>query len=125
MSSDKNAIFHPGHRLNRAQQLTLNTWRFAARKLERVLEPLDLLERVAVLVVLSILREVEEPMALFRRQAVAEPELALVQSLVRDSPHADLDFDILETAFLLRWNELVADARGPEELASLFPRDPR
>ena len=28
-------------------------------------------------------------------------------------------YDILDTAFLLRWDELVADGRGPEELPSL------
>jgi hypothetical protein len=126
MSSRQKPVSQPIHphvqRLSRAQQLTLTTWRFAARKLERVLEPSDLLERVAVHVVLGTLREVNEPIALFARHATAQPEFALVQSLVSTSAHSELDFDVLDTGFLLRWNELVADGRGPEELPPLRRR---
>ncbi len=123
MSNQTNPVRQPGQRLTRTQQLTLNTWRFAARKVERDVEPSDVVEQVAVHVVLSLLREVDQPMALFGRHAAADPELALVKSLVAGGSHASLDFDILDTAFLLRWNELVADGNGPEELPPLRPRD--
>ena len=122
MSNQTNSVHHPGQRLNRTQQLTLNTWRLAARKLDRVLEPSSVLEQVAVHLVVGVLREIDRPMALLARHAIADPEFALIQSLVRGGPHASLDFDILDTAFLLRWNELVADGAGPEELPPLRPR---
>jgi hypothetical protein len=109
----------PRRRLDRMQQLTLNTWRLAMSKLERVLEPDAILELTAVHTVLATLREVDRPIALFQRHATADAELALVQSLVRGGPHADLDFDLLDAAFLRRWNELVADGGGPEELPPL------
>jgi hypothetical protein len=112
----------PTQRLDRLQQLTLNTWRLATAKLDRVLEPDAILELAAVHVVLATLREVNRPMALFVRHATADAELALVQSLVRGGPHAELDFDLLDAAFLRRWNELVADGNGPEELPPLRTR---
>jgi hypothetical protein len=124
-NNNKNAAQQPGQRLDRVQQLTLNTWRLAAQKLDHALEPAALLEKVAVHVVLSTLRDVDSPLALFARHAIADPELILVQSLVQDGAHADLDFDILDAGFLLRWNELVADGSGPEELPPLRPRDRR
>jgi hypothetical protein len=122
MTLQDNTVPTPRQRLNRTQQLTLSTWRFAARKIERVVEPTSVVEHAAVHVVLSILREVETPMALFARHAVADAELSLVQSMVRGGHHAELDFDVLDTAFLMRWNELVADGLGPEELPPLQPR---
>jgi hypothetical protein len=112
----------PTRRLDRLQQLTLNTWRLATAKLDRVLEPDAILALAAVHVVLATLREVDRPMALFARHASADPELELVQSLVRGGRHAELDFDLLDAAFLRRWNELVADGGGPEELPPLRPR---
>ena len=113
----------PIQRLNRVQQLTLNTWRLATAKLERVLAPDAVLEMAAVHVVLATLREVDRPIALFAWHGTADAELALVQSLVRGGPHAELDFDLLDMAFLLRWNELVAEGGGPEELPPLRPRE--
>ena len=113
----------PIQRLNRMQQLTLNTWRLATAKLERVLDPDAILEVAAVHVVLSTLREVDRPVGLFARHSTADAELALVQSLVRGGPHAELDFDLLDAAFLRRWNELVAEIGGPEELPPLRPRE--
>jgi hypothetical protein len=62
------------------------------------------------------------PMALFARLASAKPEFALVESLVRATPDAALNYDLLDAAFLCRWNELVADGYGPEELPPLLPR---
>jgi hypothetical protein len=109
-------------RLNRVQQLTLNTWRLAAAKLDRVLDPCSILEHAAVHATLGALRDTGEPLALFRRHAEADPELALIISLIRVGGHEDLAYDMLDTAFLLRWNELVAGGNGPEELPPLRPR---
>ena len=107
------------YRLTRVQQLTLNTWRLAAAKLERTLDPNAVLEHAAMHVVLAILREVPNPIGLFARHATAHAELALIDSLVQATPHADLRYDLLDVAFLLRWNELVSVGAGPEELPPL------
>ncbi len=112
----------PSHRLNRAQQLTLNTWRLAAQKLVRIVSPFAVLELAALHAVLSTLRVVDEPLALFGRHAEAQPELALIASLVSLAPPDDLAYDILDTAFVARWNELVADGSGPQELPPLRGR---
>jgi hypothetical protein len=114
----------PIRRLSRVQQLTLNTWRLAAAKLRRVLDPCSLLEHAAVHATLGALRDVDDPLALFGRHATAHPEFALVMSLVRATAGEVLAYDILDTAFLLRWNELVAAGTGPEELPPLRPRSP-
>jgi hypothetical protein len=106
-------------RLDRVQQLTLNTWRLAAAKLERVLDSTALLEHAAVYATLAVLRDVDVPLVLFRRHAQAEREYALITSLIRATDEADLRYDILDTAFLLRWNELVARGDGPVELPPL------
>jgi len=111
-------------RLSRVQQLTLNTWRLAAAKLACVLDPCSVLEHAAVHATLATVRDVDDPLALFRRQAEAHDEFALITSLVDATPRADLAYDILDTAFLMRWNELVADGVGPEELPPLRPRVP-
>ena len=73
--------------------------------------------------VLAILRDVPNPVALFVRHAQALPEFELIRSLVDERPRdEDLTFDVLDTGFLLRWNELVADGSGPEELPPLRPQ---
>ena len=112
----------PIHRLNRAQQLTLSTWRLAARKLVRIVGPFAVLEYAALHAVLGTLRDVPDPLELFGRHAEAQPELALIASLVSLAPPDDLAYDILDTAFVLRWNELVADGSGPQELPPLRSR---
>jgi hypothetical protein len=112
----------PIQRLNRAQQLTLNTWRLAARKLLRSVDPITVLEDAALHAVLGTLRDVDEPLTLFGRHAEAQPELALIACLVSIAPPDDLAYDILDTAFVLRWNELVADGSGPQELPPLRGR---
>lgn len=114
----------PVRRLNRVQQLTLNTWRLASAKLERVLDPCSLLEHAAIYATLGALRDVDEPFGLFRRHAEAQPEFALIVSLIRAAGQEELAYDVLDTAFLLRWNELVAGGNGPEELPPLRPRQP-
>lgn len=120
--SEEHTPTSPVQRLNRVQQLTLNTWRLAAAKLDRVLEPCAILEHAAVHATLGVLRDTGEPLALFRRHAEANPEFALIISLIRVVRHEDLAYDMLDTAFLLRWNELVAGGNGPEELPPLRPR---
>ena len=107
-------------RLTRVQQLTLNTWRLAAAKLERQLHPENALEQAAVHALLAILRDVRRPLELFLRHAQAAPDFAFIRSLVEERPRdEDLAYDVLDMAFLLRWNELVADGSGPEELPPL------
>ncbi len=87
-----------------------------------MLHPCAILEHAAVHANLGALRDRGEPLALFRRHAQPNPEFALIVSLVRVGEHEDLAYDMLDTAFLLRWNELVADGNGPEELPPLQPR---
>ncbi|MBV9899273.1 MAG: hypothetical protein JO020_34385 [Chloroflexi bacterium] len=109
-------------RLTRIEQLTLNTWRWAYRKLSRVLEPNAILEYAALHAVLAALRDLDEPAALLRRHAEAYPEFSLITSVVPPERQAALAYDILDCAFLMRWNELVANGRGPEELPPLRAR---
>ena len=113
---------HQPIRLTRVQQLTLNTWRWAAVKLRRVLDPRAILEQAALQALLASLRDVDEPTALFKRHAEAYPEFGLITSLVPTGRQAVLAYEILDTAFLLRWNELVANGHGPEELPPLRAR---
>jgi len=122
MHLNHHAPTQPLPRLNRHQQLTLNTWRLAAAKLERELDPKAVFEQAAVHAILAILREVPNPLALFVRHAQALPEFALIRSLVEERPREeDLAYDVLDAGFLLRWDELVADGSGPEELPPLRP----
>ena len=55
---------HAIQRLSRVQQLTLNTWRLAPAKLERVLDPCSILEHTALHAVVATLQDVNQPMAL-------------------------------------------------------------
>jgi len=84
--------------------------------------PFAVLEHAALHAVLGTLLEVDEPLTLFGRHAEAQPELALIASLVSIAPPDDLAYDILDTAFVQRWNELVADGSGPQELPPLRGR---
>src|SRR4051812_48484638 len=106
-------------RLSRVEQLTLNTWRWAHRKLARVIDPNAILEHAALHAVLSSLRDVEDPTGLFRRHSEAYPEFALITSVVPQERQGAVAYDILDSAFLMRWNELVRDGHGPEELPPL------
>src|SRR6266545_3969877 len=119
--STKHSSPVPVQRLNRVQQLTLNTWRLASTKLERVLDPCSLLKHAAIYATLGALPDVDEPLDLFRRHAEAQPEFALIVSLIRAAGQEALAYDILDTAILLRWNELIAGGNGPEELPPLRP----
>ena len=106
-------------RLTRLQQLTLTTWRRAAAKVDREVAPNAVLEQAAICVVLAVLRDTAEPMALFARHAHAIDEFALLTSIVPRDRRPSLDHDLLDTAFLLRWQELTSGGRGPQELPPL------
>jgi hypothetical protein len=70
-------------------------------------------------VVLAVLRNTADPMALFARHARAVDEFALLTSIVPRDRRPSLDHDLLDTAFLLRWQELTSGGRGPQELPPL------
>jgi hypothetical protein len=78
---------------------------WARRRLDRTLGQPAVLEHAALHAVLASLRDVDDPLALFARHAGAQPESALVTSLVPRVGWADLPLDLLNWAFLLRWNE--------------------
>ena len=109
-------------RLTRAEQLTLPTWRWAFVALCRQVEPRDLLPQVALQAVLARLRECTDPLQLFARHRSASAEFAVVANLLPEERRRALDHDLVDSAFLLRWNELTTDGGGPEELPPLTPR---
>ena len=106
-------------RLTRLQQLTLNTWRWAHTKLGRVLDPAAVLEHVALHAVVASLRDVDTPTGLFDRHAHAYPEFSLITSLLASDCHSNLRYELLDSAFLMRWNELTTASGEPEELPPL------
>jgi hypothetical protein len=106
-------------RLTRLQQLTLTTWRRAAAKVDREVARNAVLEQAAICVVLAVLRDTAEPTALFARHAHAIDEFTLLTSIVPRDRRPSLDHDLLDTAFLLRWQELTSGGRGPQELPPL------
>jgi hypothetical protein len=113
---------HPTRRLTRLEQLTLNTWRWAAVKLRDTLDPPAVLEHAALHAVLASLRDLDDPLALFARHARAQPEFRLILSVLPPDHPPGLAHDILDAAFLLRWRELAVGGRAPQELPSLRPR---
>jgi hypothetical protein len=113
---------HPIRRLTRLEQLTLNTWRWAAVALQHALGPsAAVLEFAAMHAVLASLRDWDDPVALFARHAHAQPEFQLIHSVLGDEPRPGLAHDILDTAFLLRWTELAATGTAPLERTPLPP----
>lgn len=111
----------PIRRLTRLEQLTLNTWRWAAATVQNTLDPAAILELAALHAVLGTLRDVDNPVALFARHAHAQPEFQMVLSVLPDGYRTGLPHDILDTAFLLRWTELAATGIAPQELQPLPP----
>ena len=120
MSTQTNSS-QPIRRLTRLEQLTLNTWRWAAATVQNTLDPSAVLGQAALHAVLGTLRDVDDPVALFTRHAHAQPEFQLVLSVLPDGHRPGLSHDILDTAFLLRWTELVATGIAPQELKPLPP----
>jgi hypothetical protein len=80
-----------------------------------------ILERAALHAVLASLRDLNQPSDLFRQHTQAYAEFWLILSVVPAERHPVLAYDILDGAFLLRWNELVAERRPPNQLS---PPDP-
>jgi hypothetical protein len=113
----------PIRRLTRLEQLTLNTWRWAAITLESTLDPAAILELAALHAILGTLRDLDDPLALFSRHAHAQPEFQLILSVLPEDHRPGLAHDILDTAFLLRWTELAAAGTAPQELKPLPPDD--
>ena len=123
MTNDPPTVTTPERRrLTRAEQLTLTTWRWAFVAVCRQVEPKDLLPKVALQAVLARLRDCTDPLLLLTRHCSPESEFALVASLLPEERRRALDHDLVDSAFLLRWNELVADGSGPDELPPLAPR---
>jgi hypothetical protein len=111
----------PIRRLTRLEQLTLNTWRWAAVTLQNTLARPAVMEEAAVHAVLAALRDVENPVDLFARHRHGQPEFHLIQSVLPNNGRPGLPHDILDTAFLLRWTELAVTGVTPEELKPLPP----
>jgi hypothetical protein len=109
----------PSGRLNRVQQLTLTTWRHASASVARHVMPNDILAHVAIHAVLGALRDTSDPLDLFVRHQHGEEEFALVSSLAAADHCRDELFNLFDTGFLLRWQELTSDGHGPEELPPL------
>jgi hypothetical protein len=106
-------------RLTRVEQLTLNTWRWARARLYRVLDPSAVLEQAALHAVLASLRDVDTPLALFACHAAAYPEFSLIVSLLPGERQAALRYEILDTAFLMRWEELTGGGNAGDGLPPL------
>ena len=111
----------PIRRLTRLQQLTLTTWRHSSARVTRRVMPNDVLAHVAIQAVGAILQDTTDPLDLFIRHHGAEEEYALVRSLVGERS-CDDQLDLLDSGFLLRWQELTSDGTGPEELPLLMRR---
>jgi hypothetical protein len=109
------------NRLTRLQQLDLNVWRHAAAAVARRVPPDDILAHVAIQIVLAVLRDTTDALDLFKRHRNGEDEYGLVSSIagVRSS---DELLNLIDSGYLLRWQELTSDGRGPEELPPLQPR---
>jgi hypothetical protein len=110
------------HRLTRVQQFTLTTWRWAFVAFCGQVGPADLLPQVALQAVLARLCACDDPLQLLARHASAAAEFALVADLLPEQRRQALAHDLVDSAFLLRWNELTADGSGPEELPPLPSR---
>ena len=111
----------PIRRLTRLQQLMLNTWRWAAVALQDTLVSPAIMEEAALHAVLAAIRDIDNPVDLFARHAHTQPEFQLILSVMPDGRPRGLPHDILDTAFLLRWTELVATGNALQELKPLTP----
>jgi hypothetical protein len=112
----------PARRLTRVQQLTLNVWRHASAAVSRRVMPGDILDQVAIQAVVAALHDTTDPLDLFVRHQHGEEEYALVRSLVAPDRTTDDMLNLLDSGFLLRWQELTGHGRGPEELPPLTRR---
>ena len=108
-------------RLTRVQQLDLNVWRHAAASVARKVSPHDLLAHVAVQTLFAVLRDTTDPLELFSRHTRADADYRLVISIAGERSTDEL-MNLMDNGYLLRWQELTSDGRGPEELPPLRPR---
>jgi len=108
-------------RLTRVQQLDLNVWRHAAATVARRVPAEDVLAHAAVQSVLAVLRDTTDPIGLFARHHNGEHEYDFVVSIVGDRSSDEL-LNLIDSGYLLRWQELTSDGHGPEELPPLRPR---
>ena len=106
-------------RLTRSEYLTLNAWRWARAKLRRVLDPAAVLEHAALHAVIAALCDVDTPLELFARHAAAYPEFSLIVSLLPTERQSALRYEILDTAFLMRWEELTGAGNARDEFPSV------
>jgi len=106
-------------RLTRMQQLTLNTWGWAAVNLARELDSHDILGHAAIHVVLGSLRDVDDPLALSSVTPPRTPSTPCSRVCCR-SRFSQVSATRSSTQHsLLRREELVANGGGPEELPPL------
>ena len=108
-------------RLTRVQQLDLAVWRQAAASVARKVPPDDVLARAAVQSVLAVLRDTSDPLELFARHHNGEHEYGFVVSIVGERSTDEL-LNLIDSGYLMRWQELTSDGGGPEELPPLRPR---
>jgi hypothetical protein len=110
----------PRARLTRLQQLDLNVWRHASATVMRRVPPDDVLAHVAVQAVLAVLRDIRDPLELFARHHNGEHEYGFVLSIAGERPTDEL-LNLIDRGYLLRWQELTSNGRGPEELPPIRP----
>jgi hypothetical protein len=108
----------PARRLTPLQQLDLNLWRRAAAAVTRQVPPDDVLAHVAIQAVLAVVRDTTDPVELFARHHNGEDEYGLVVSIAGERSCNDV-LNLIDSGYLLRWQELTSDGRGPEELPPL------
>jgi hypothetical protein len=108
-------------RLTRLQQLTLNVWRHASATVNRQVPPDDVFAHAAIHAVVAVVRDSTDPLELFDRHNSGENEYALVVSIAGDRTCNDV-LNLIDSGYLLRWQELTVDGLGPEELPPLRPR---
>jgi hypothetical protein len=82
--------------------------------------PDDILAHAAVQAVLAVLRDTADPLELFARHHHGEHEYGLVVSIAAERS-TDEVLDLIDSGYLLRWQELTSDGRGPEELPDRVP----
>src|SRR5260370_36817543 len=87
-------------RLTRLQQLTLNTWRRASAQVSRDVGPTDIFAQAAIHAALAVLRDTNNPIALFARHDARAEEFALAATLAPPERSLDARHDLLDTAFL-------------------------
>jgi hypothetical protein len=84
--------------------------------------PDDVLAHVAVQTVLAVVRDTTDPLALFARHHNGAAEYGPVSSIAGERSCTDL-LNLIDSGYLLRWQEVTTDGHGPEELPPFNPRE--